>query len=323
MNKKILSLALAAFAVSVLFFACDEVDPPYTIPDNTNTANDSSCIFDAAGPATYRKVLVEDYTGHLCGNCPYAAGVIANTLHPLYGDTLIAVGVHASPFSQFTETCPPALYPPGAAAFAPVYTEDFRTVAGEAWLSFFAVPNNPKGMVSRIDYPTTHVKSPTAWAAATASIIGQPADVGIQIINTYNSSTGNLTVCIKTTYLAAFSGTYYLSVLLLEDSIHAWQEDYTIDPPSGVPPLYQNDTNYIHRHVMRGAINSEFGVQLNTAPVAAGDTVRNSYIINLLSLPASMNTTNPAVNVARCSVVAFVYNNTTKEILQAEEAEVE
>jgi hypothetical protein len=319
MNKKILSIALAALAVSFLIFSCDEVDPPYTVQNTGNNAvNDSSCAFIANGYATYRKVLIEDYTGHLCGNCPFAAGVINNTLHPLYGDTVIAVGVHASPGNQFTETCPPATYPQGA--FAPAYSEDFRTVAGQAWLSFFSVSSNPKGMVSRLGYPATHVKSPTAWATATATIAGDPADVGIQIINTYNSTYGELKVCVKTTYLSALTGTYYLSVLLVEDSIHAWQEDYTLP---NTPPLYYNDTNYIHRHVMRGAINSDFGVQLNTAPVAAGDTARNSYLINLNSLPSTINTTNPVLNASRCSVVAFVYDNATKEILQAEEAEVE
>jgi hypothetical protein len=318
MNKKNLSLAIAALAVSVFIFSCDEVDPPYTTTTDHNAANDSSCVFATNGYVTYRKILVEDYTGHLCGYCPQAAAIISNTLSPLYGDTLIAVGVHASPGHMFTETCPPATYPSGA--YAPGYSDDFRTVAGEAWLSFFGVASNPKGMVSRLGYPSTHVKPPSAWASAAASIAGEPADVGIQIINTYDSVSGNLTVCIKTTYLAAFSGTYYLSVLLLEDSIKAWQYDY--DLPN-TPPMYYNDTAYVHRHVMRGSINSDFGVQLNSAPVAVGDTMRSSYIINLASLPSSMNATNPAVNLHRCSVVAFVYDNVTKEILQAEEAEVE
>jgi hypothetical protein len=322
MYKKILSLAFVALTLSVFIFSCDEVDPPYTTTtDNNNAANDSSCIFPANGYVTYRKVLVEDYTGHLCGYCPQAALIIENTLSPLYGDTLIAVGVHAAagvPPNTFTDPCPPATYPTGA--YSPGYIEDFRTVASEEWLTFFAVPNNPKGMVSRLGYPSTHVKQPSAWASAAASIAGEPADVGIQIINNYDSVSGNLTVCIKTTYLAAFSGTYYLSVLLLEDSIKAWQYDY--DLPN-TPPMYYNDTAYVHRHVLRGSINSDFGVQLNAAPVAVGDTMRNSYSINLLSLPSSMNTTNPALNVHRCSVVAFVYNDATKEILQAEEAEVE
>jgi hypothetical protein len=320
--------ACFAIAIVALFFysSCDRVDPPYTEGQDTSVnrdslahVQDSLCTFGSSSPHTYRKVLIEDYTGHLCGNCPYAAGVIYNTLKPLYGDTLISIGVHASASQTFTETCPPHAYPPGA--FAPGYSVDFRTVAGEAWLNFFGVSSNPKGMVSRLDYPTNaHVKSPTAWGSATAAIIGQPANVGIQILNTYDSASGNLSTCIKTTFLSSLSGTYNLSVLLTEDSIKAWQENYSI--PNN-PPLYQNDSAYIHRHVLRGAINNTWGVQIASGTVTAGDTVRNTYSINLLNLPSTMNTTQPVLNISRCSIVAFVYDYTTKEILQVEEAKVQ
>jgi outer membrane protein Omp28 len=322
-----------AFAILSLIFysSCDRVDPPYTQgtntgPDTTGNGNpdslahvqDSLCSFGSSSPHTYRKVLIEDYTGHLCGNCPYAAGVLYNTLKPLYGDTLISIGVHASAGQTFTETCPPYSYPPGASA--PAYSDDFRTVAGEAWLAFFGVSSNPKGMVSRLDYPTsTHVKSPTAWGSATASIIGEPAKVGIQILNTYDSTSGNLSTCIKSTFLSSLNGTYNLSVLLTEDSIKGWQENYAL--PNN-PPLYYNDSAYTHRHVLRGAINSTWGVQLKSGTVAVGDSVRKTYTVNLLNLPASMNTTHPSLNINRCSVVAFVYDYTTKEILQVEEQKV-
>jgi thiol-disulfide isomerase/thioredoxin len=42
-----------------------------------------------------RRVLLEDFTGHTCNNCP-AAAVIAEGLQTFYGeDQLILVGVHA------------------------------------------------------------------------------------------------------------------------------------------------------------------------------------------------------------------------------------
>lgn len=318
MIKKYYSVA-AAITIAVLVFSCDEVDPPYTENTDNNQIQDSSCIFGTGSPNVFRKILIEDYTGHLCGACPPAAAVLYNNttgLKQLYGDTLITIGVHASDNQTFTETCPPHPYPNGAAAYAPVYAEDFRTPAGEDWLSFFGILSNPQGLVSRKDYPGSHVKSYTVWGSEVQSIIGLPAQARIQVINTYDSTSGNLKVCIKTTFLSALSGTYYLSVVITEDSIKAWQVDYAL------PPSFPNDTNYIHRHVMRGAINSTWGVQLNSAPVAAGDTVRNAYSVNLLNLPSSTNATNPVLNISRCSVVVFIYDNATKEILQAEEAEV-
>jgi len=323
MNKKILLHTLAAAGVSVLFSCCDEIEPPYK-EDTGITAGDTNCTFPVLPSAVYRKVLVEDYTGHLCGYCPDAARAIyaVGGLKDLYGDTVISVVVHASPGQTFTETCPPHSYPSGAAAFAPVYTEDFRTPAGETWLVDFAIPSNPKGMVSRTPYNGNVPLAWTDWNTAVSFVIDTPAaDAAIQIVNTYDIGNGDLNICIKTTFLSALSGDYKLSVLLVEDSIHAWQVDYDIVPP--VPPLYQNDTNYIHKHVLRGAINSTYGEAIQTGGAAAGDTAVKSYKVNLLNLPATVNPLNPALNISHCIVIAFVYDAATKEVLQVEEAEVQ
>ena len=56
----------------VLFWACDtvsyrdayEVQPP-VVPD-TSTKDSNALDYT-------RKIFLEDYTGHTCGNCPFAA----------------------------------------------------------------------------------------------------------------------------------------------------------------------------------------------------------------------------------------------------------
>ncbi|MBK5283944.1 MAG: Omp28-related outer membrane protein [Bacteroidia bacterium] len=321
MRIKNIQLLFILSGLSVLFFSCDKVDPPYTTQTGV-TQGDSTCSFPTDASPVYRKILVEDYTGHLCGNCPFAANAIYGSggLKILHGDTVISMGVHASPGSTFTETCPPHPYPNGAQAFAPVYTEDFRTPAGETWLTDFGVSSNPKGMVSRTVYNANLVLSPTAWNSALMALSVTPAAMKIQILNTYTDANGDLNTCIKTSFLAALNGDYKLSVVLTEDSVKGWQEDYTIIP--SVAPLFQNDTNYIHRHVLRGAINASYGEVIKTGGAAVGDTVVKSYKINLNSLPVSVNPLNPVLNINRCSVIAFVYDATTKEVLQVEEAKV-
>src|SRR5204862_7030097 len=94
-----------------------------------------------------RKILIEDYTGFKCGNCPAGASILYNQLKPIYGNDLITIAVHASPSNTFTEPSPPASLPPNAPAGS--YSTDFRTPAGEAWLAFFNVSANRNGMVSR------------------------------------------------------------------------------------------------------------------------------------------------------------------------------
>jgi hypothetical protein len=324
MFKKIfLLLFLICASLSVLIFSCDEVEAPYTV-DTGITGGNTSCTFPTITPPVFRKVLVEDYTGHLCGYCPDAGRTIyaAGGLKDLYGDTVISVGVHASPGHTFTETCPPHSYPSGAAAFAPVYTEDFRTPAGETWLTDFGVVSNPKGLISRTTYAGNVPQNFTSWNSAVQAVIDTPmADAAVQIVNSYNNATGELNICVKTTFLSSLSSDYKLSVMLAEDSVKAWQVDYDIVPP--VAPLYQNDTNYYHRHVFRGAINSTYGEAIKTGGAVAGDTAVKSYLVNLLSLPAAVNPLNPTLDISHCYIIAFVYDANTKEILQVEEAHVQ
>lgn len=108
------------------------------------------------------------------------------------------------------------------------------------------------------------------------------------------------------------TGNYNIVLGISEDNVVDWQLDYKISP--SVPPNYQNNPNYVHRHVFRGAINGVqgFGEQVIAGNADAGFTVSKSYSY---AIPAAWNENN-------CSIVAFVYNTATKEIVQAEEVKM-
>lgn len=314
--KKIFLCLFAAASTLVLFSSCDKVDPPYK--ENTGVSAGGACTFPANTAPVYRKILVEDFTGHLCGDCPNANRNLYNVLKPLYGDTIITVAVHAGP-PTFTGICPSEnSYPPAAPVGS--YAMDYRTPSGNSWFSDFSISGNPKGMISRIGYPAAELDW-GAWGTAINSIKGTAPKMQLQILNTYNSSSGDLNTCIKTTFLVNMSDTFNLSVILTEDSIIDWQKDYAIPPPT--QPYGQNDSAYVHRHVLRGTINSAYGEQIKSGSIAVGDTVVNSYSVNLLSLPSAINPHNPALNVAHCYIIAFVYEANSKEVMQVEEEKVE
>jgi thiol-disulfide isomerase/thioredoxin len=99
MNKNISILAAVLIAASM--FSCDKIEPPYR-QGGVVTAE--------------RKVLLEDYTGSRCVNCPSAAR-IAHDLKQVYGENLIVLGIHTGFF---------------AFPFPPQFPLDLRTPAGEA-----------------------------------------------------------------------------------------------------------------------------------------------------------------------------------------------
>ena len=276
------------------FSCCDEIDMPYQTKGK----------IDSTGSNVVRKVLLEDYTGHTCGNCPRAAES-AESLRQIYGDKLVIMGVHVG---FFAEPCPPHPRPAGSPTGS--FAADYRTTTGDAYNSFFAVdgPGLPQGMVNRIGYPTTsHIKSYSDWGSVISGIINTAPDADIEITNTYNSGTRTLNTSVKTTFLNSLSGSYKLAVLITQDSIIDWQLDYSL-----IPDYIQN---YVHRHVLRGAINSEWGDSLNTSngSISVGDSISKSYTNYVV---------NPLWDDSKCSVVAFIYDSSTYEVIQAEEKKI-
>ena len=116
--------------------------------------------------------------------------------------------------------------------------------------------------------------------------------------------------------LQAVSGTYNLTVVLTEDSVIDWQVWYPPHVPQNVP-------DYVHRHVLRGAItNDPLGEQIFTGSAAVNDSVISPYTLNLLNI-SSINPVNPTLNIDHCSIIAFVSDSTSREIFQVEEKKVQ
>lgn len=281
----------------VAFVGCDKVDAPYR---ETVVVNDY-CKTGIEDSVEHKKVLVEDYTGHLCGNCPYAGVFLNDTLKPIYGHCMVVISVHAG---FFAGTCPNAIACPGNQP-AGAFTTNFTCATGNTWNTFFGVTGNPKGMIDRIDYPNrTHVKPKEAWATSVANRIELASKVRLRIENTYTPGTRNVDVRVTGNLLENLPGDYKLQVVLTEDSLIDWQEWYN-HTPEYVP-------DYLHRHVLRDAVNSTWGENFVVGSAPAGSTVIKNYSYAI----------GNAFNVDHCNIVAFIYDANTYEVLQVEEKAV-
>ena len=77
---------LLLVAASILFIqGCDEIDGPYGVTNNGGIDTSDNIV---------RKVLVEDFTGHVCQACPNAHRE-AKRLHNLFGEQLVIIAIHA------------------------------------------------------------------------------------------------------------------------------------------------------------------------------------------------------------------------------------
>ena len=249
-----------------------------------------------------KKVLIEDFTGHLCPNCPQAANEI-DAIHNIYGDQIIAIAIHVT--KSFARPYP--------ASQAPSFQYDFRTIWGDDLDNFFDISSAglPRGMINRMGYPNNHKLGKDEWANAVTNELNKEIDFGI-IINSNNNN-----INVTTEILNNISGSYNLVVCLTENGIINWQKDGT-----------ENIEDYEHNHILRSVLIDE-SLSNNTS-LEIGQEIQKNISYNLTSLEQfnidySANTAELGNgnagnwNAENMSIVAYIYDTNTKEIVQAEQ----
>jgi hypothetical protein len=296
MKKKFLIFCVFATA-ALLFQTCDYVR-------NANPPPKASTTGSTTSPGiVYRKVLVEDYTGHKCGNCP-AAGRELKRLDSVYSGKIVPIAIHAGFYANVT---------PGS---TPPYPTDFKTTSGTDYDNAFgnSAAGNPNGLVNRVSFGlASFIKQWSSWETSVATMDTIKADFKIEIANSYNIVSNQLTTTVTATALNyKTTANYNLVVLLTEDSIVAEQIDYSL--PAG----QQYVSNYTFNHVLRTAINSSWGDPLFTGAVSTNDVKTKTYTNFQLS---------SAWKYKHCHVIAFLYDANTSsatyyEIFQVEMKDV-
>lgn len=263
-----------------VFVSCDKIDDPFErkleLIDTTQQITDYT-----------RYVLIEEFTGHTCPNCPDGAREVQR-LDSIYGKKLIPVSIHAGYFAKPHN-------PPNTS-----YLTDFRTTEGEAYNTTFALEAYPSAMVSRKDNGSGNkVLSKGSWENAIANFVDDTAKVTVSTTNIYDNSQRQLNTKVKIKWLSNDTGSYKLQVYLIEDHITDWQLDGSFDNP-----------NYDHRHVFRKSLNGIWGIDIATSNTNDSATFEYSSQLN-----ASWDENN-------CEIISFIYHSSTYEVIQANEAAV-
>ena len=284
---------IAIITLILTITSCDIVEGPY-ITDSDSYVNPD------------KKVLIEDFTGHLCPNCPNAAREL-EAIHDIYGDQIIGMAIHVS--TSFAR--------PYFANQAPSFQYDFRTEWGDNWDNFYNISNNglPKGMINRIGYQNeSHVLGKDEWASIVANELKKETDFSISI----EADTSEITV--YSTLENTVSNNYNLVVCLAESDISNWQKDGQ-----------NNIEDYQHNHVLRSVVYDD--KLSNQSTLVSGTVVENTFDININELEQyNIDYSNNIAEVGNgnaggwnpdnMSVIAYIYNSITKEIVQVEEVDL-
>ena len=283
-----------------LFSACDYVDLPVPTTENkpalsaTLALDSAEAAYDSIhGPvAPVQKVLLEDYTGHTCGNCPDAA-VVAHSQKEIHGERLVVMSVHAGYFAKILAGAP-----------GEKYTYNFSTPVGEEWMKDFGIAANPNGMVNRVPYTgTTYYQGIATWPAAITAELAKAPRAALTVTSLYKPSTRTVNIKVRTKYLSNLNGKYNLAVFVTEDSIINWQKNYKANPI--------DIQNYVHPHALRAAADGAYG-RLNAENPAKENETEKYFAVNL----------NADWKAEKCSVVAFIFDADTKQVVQVEEVHI-
>lgn len=275
---------LVVFVLAYCLMACTENKP--IIPC-------LSCENVTPPPTTgtvVKKVLMEEFTGVRCVNCPQAKLEIDNLQSEgLFGEDFIAVSYHAGFFSRpYNDS-----------------KNDYRTDDGDAILEFLDQPIGfPSGVINRKQFSgedDLQIEAFATWGGFVGQELEEAAIIALDLETTYNTTNRILNVSVGITPLENISDALNLSMLITEDDI----VDVQLTPDGIVD-------DYAQSHVFRSMITNTFGNSINEALIA------NQSISNIFSF------TLPDEWVAEnCKIIAFVHHaEQGKEVLQAEEVSV-
>ncbi len=262
----------------LLAFSCDEI-PPTLNPNPTGPTG--------PGPVDLqeRQVLIEEFTGVRCVNCPAGSQAI-EVLRGIHGHRMIAVSIHAGFFAQpFPES-----------------QQDFANDAGNAIQSLVEEPlGYPTAVINRTKFEGEESRQliQSSWAGYIAQELEGDPTVKIDLQPTYDETSKQLSVEVD----------LYIEENISADDIRftLYLTENNIVDPQTTPSGDQYD--YVHKHVFRDAITSFSGDLLNET-LTAGTVVSRSYTYELDDLWVA----------EECHVVGFVhFGGSTLDVLQAHE----
>lgn len=204
-------------------------------------------------PSGNRVVLLEEFTGKGCTNCPKGSRELENLLIQ-FPNNLVAVSLHAGFFAN------PQFFPLG--------TYDLRTDEGEFLIDYLSQPiGYPSGVVNRVPVNGDMQLGLNQWASAISSAIQVPPAIELSIVRTFDPLTRQVVVTINGIGKEMLEGEIRLSIMLTESGIIDAQEDLEA---GGIVP------DYVHKHVLRDMLTPSTGANILNG-ISVGQTFSQTY----------------------------------------------
>lgn len=255
--------------LSLLFsvVACDHID-------------EENRLVYVAPAEVERNILIEDFTGQRCVNCPGATEEI-ELLQNTYGeDAIIAVGIHSGPFG--VKSMPNPNY------------QALATDLGDEYYAHWGIEAQPGVVINRTGNPVYDTKQ---YASYVNTLIQRKTPLTMGIDMGENSAGSDCSFKVNAATNEPLSGK--LQVWIVEDSISSIQ----------LMPDGSGNMAYMHNHVFRSSITKDIygdDVQLTTESEFTRDfhfTCDEKWVKKHLSVVAFIYNQSGVVQVVRQKVL--------------------
>lgn len=280
MQKTLFIFLSSLFLISLI--SCDKIEEGKYIKEGKTIWNG-------------RKIIIYDFTGHKCGNCPRAHEAISE-LSKLYDKALIPIAIHTTGFARTTttDTSKPFHY-------------NFRTDIGDFLggtalepVGYYGELALPMGLVNNLS--ADKLSPPSNWGTTIAKYISSYPEFNLKIKHNYNQTDSCINSEVEILTNIPNQRKLNLVGFIIEDHIIKAQTDYSLSNSTVL--------NYEHNHVLRSGINGAFGEEIKTD--------NNSSNIGDVIIRKHKTKTKADWKITNCSIVYFIFDNETKEVLQAE-----
>lgn len=282
MKTRIIGLAVLLFGLGVsLWTACDKIADDEMLLGPEKIAP-KPLDEDAPIDSTLQYIVLEDFTGVGCVNCPKAAAE-AHALQNQYGNQLILVELHPQSGGNLTEPQEDG-------------DVDLRNEAAEAYYVAWKKPGLPAGLVNR------QTEKPLAYRNWTGAVEEISAQKPVATVNRVSAKLNGQTLSVEasgyfhTDYAA--SGNINLIMMVLEDGFKVHQAG-------------TEQSDYPHNHVLRATVGDVWGEQIDVKPNAG----ERFTLTKSMAVDAAWNTDN-------LSVVCVLTDADTRAVLNAAKVKV-
>lgn len=274
---------LAAVYSVFSLFSCKEV-----LPARKSVNSIDSTYVQSVLPAAQPKVvLLEEFTGASCPNCP-DGHKIAKEIKALYSTQFMSIALHPKDNS---------LSKPAKEGAEDISIEEAKTLSNR-----FGISSLPSGLIDRRSFDGTQVIGRFLWKEKVQSLINEKVKVNVSSKVTYESQFNENVLELNYTVLDNYSDDLMFTLLLIEDKLQIPQKE-------GLSVI----DDYVQDHVVRKFYTSATGNALSKIEADGGIYKKGRSFLKKLVLEDFSKTKYKWENLY---FVTFVTNANTGEVLQ-------